>query len=182
MVQLFFDIFVSKKFLDINSVPLYFISINLSKKFGHVGDFSETLQYAGADTFFYFDPPYKPLSDTSSFNTYVKEPFDDAEQIRLRDFVKQISARGSQFILSNSDVKGKNPEDDFFDELYKDFIIRRVFASRMVNANPEKRGKLTELMITNIKPYYRIEEQSLMMVSEPETIIKKKNYHSDIIR
>ena len=42
------------------------------------------------------------------------------------------------FILSNSDVKGKNPNDDFFDELYDQFCIKRVFATRMVNANAEK--------------------------------------------
>ena len=56
---------------------------------------------------------------------------------------------GHNFILSNSDVKGKNPNDDFFDELYDQFCIKRVFATRMVNANAEKRGKLTELLITN---------------------------------
>ena len=115
------------------------------------GDFAETEKYAGADTLFYFDPPYKPLSDTSSFNTYVKEPFDDAEQIRLRDFCNTVSQKGSRFILSNSDVKGKNPADNFFDELYADYNIKRVYATRMVNANPDKRGKLTELMISNIR-------------------------------
>ena len=114
------------------------------------GDYAETLKYAGKDVFFYFDPPYKPLSETSSFNSYVKEVFDDAEQVRLRDFCNAVSALGSPFILSNSDVKGKNPDDDFFDDLYADYTISRVYANRMVNANPEKRGKLTELLITNI--------------------------------
>lgn len=113
------------------------------------GDFSETLQYADENSFFYFDPPYKPLSETSSFNSYVKEIFDDAEQIRLGDFCKKLNSKKSSFILSNSDVKGKNPQDNFFDDLYNVFNIQRVFATRMVNANPEKRGKLTELMITN---------------------------------
>lgn len=114
------------------------------------GDFADTEIYAGADTLFYFDPPYKPLSNTSSFNTYVKEPFNDAEQIRLRDFCNIVAKKGSQFILSNSDVKGKNPADNFFDDLYSEYNINRVFATRMVNANPEKRGKLSELMISNI--------------------------------
>ncbi|MCF0199107.1 MAG: DNA adenine methylase [Bacteroidaceae bacterium] len=115
------------------------------------GDFAATEVYAGADTLFYFDPPYKPLSDTSSFNTYVKEPFDDAEQIRLRDFCNIVTQKGSRFILSNSDVKGKNPADNFFDDLYAAYTIHRVFATRMVNANPDKRGKLTELMISNTR-------------------------------
>lgn len=77
------------------------------------GDFSKMEQYAGENTLFYFDPPYRPLSDTSSFNSYVKEPFDDAEQVRLRDFCNTIVQRGSRFLLSNSDVKGKNPSDNF---------------------------------------------------------------------
>ena len=113
------------------------------------GDFSGTGIFAGADTVYYFDPPYKPLSETSSFNTYVKQPFDDADQVRLRDFCNFVSRKGSGFVLSNSDVKGKNPADNFFDDLYADYIISRVFATRMVNANPDKRGKLTELLITN---------------------------------
>ncbi len=113
------------------------------------GDFEETLKFASINSFFYFDPPYKPLSETSSFNSYTKESFNDFEQIRLSDFCKKVDLLGHNFILSNSDVKGKNPNDDFFDNLYEQFTIKRVFATRMVNANAEKRGKLTELLITN---------------------------------
>lgn len=114
------------------------------------GDFSNTLKYAGNKTLFYFDPPYKPLSDTSSFNSYVKEAFDDKEQVRLRNFCNEISRLGSLFLLSNSDVKGANPTDNFFDDLYSFYDIKRVYATRMVNANPDKRGKLSELLISNI--------------------------------
>ena len=113
------------------------------------GDFEETLKYATANSFFYFDPPYKPLSETSSFNSYAKEEFNDKEQIRLGNFCQRIDLLGHSFVLSNSDVKGKNPHDNFFDDLYNQFEIKRVFATRMVNANAEKRGKLTELLITN---------------------------------
>lgn len=113
------------------------------------GDFEMTLKYATQNSFFYFDPPYKPLSDTSSFNSYAKEEFADNEQIRLGNFCKKIDLLGHSFILSNSDVKAKNSNDDFFDNLYEKFVIKRVLASRMVNANAEKRGKLTELLITN---------------------------------
>ena len=113
------------------------------------GDFEDTLKYATNNSLFYFDPPYKPLSATSSFNSYTKEDFNDLEQIRLRDFCEKIDLLGYNFILSNSDVKGKNPNDNFFFYLYKQFSIKRVFATRMVNANAEKRGKLTELLITN---------------------------------
>lgn len=113
------------------------------------GDFAETLKYASKNCIFYFDPPYKPLSGTSSFNSYAKEDFNDQEQIRLGNFCKKIDILGHKFILSNSDVKGKNPNDNFFDELYEEFRIIRVYATRMVNANAKKRGKLTELLITN---------------------------------
>lgn len=113
------------------------------------GDFEETLKYAEKDTLFYFDPPYKPLSDTSSFNSYAKGEFDDNEQIRLGKFCKKIDVLGYQWILSNSDVKGKNPDDDFFDELYSNFNTTRVLARKNINSNPNKRGELTELLITN---------------------------------
>ena len=115
------------------------------------GDFDATKRYANEDTLFYLDPPYKPLNSTSSFNTYVKEPFDDAEQVRLRNFCNEVSGRGSLFVLSNSDVKGYDPKDNFFDNLYAAYSIQRVLATRMINSNAEKRGKLTELMISNIR-------------------------------
>ena len=113
------------------------------------GDFEETLEYANENTLFYFDPPYKPLNDTSSFNSYAKDEFDDNEQIRLAKFCEKIDLLGHQWVLSNSDVKGKNPNDNFFDELYGKFNIRRVLARRNINSNPNKRGELTELLITN---------------------------------
>jgi DNA adenine methylase len=113
------------------------------------GDYEETLNYAHNSTLFYFDPPYKPLSETSSFNSYAKDDFNDAEQIRLRDFCNKLDALNHTWILSNSDVKGKDINDNFFDDLYSDFNIQRVNARRSINANPEKRGALKELLITN---------------------------------
>jgi DNA adenine methylase len=113
------------------------------------GDFEKTLKYADKNTFFYFDPPYKPLNETSSFNSYAKDDFNDLEQIRLRDFCNTLNKKGHKWILSNSDLKGKNINDNFFDEIYAEFFISRVKAKRSINANPEKRGELNELMITN---------------------------------
>ncbi len=115
------------------------------------GDYEQTLDYASKNSFFYFDPPYKPLSNTSSFNSYAKDEFNDAEQIRLRDFCTRLEKEGHKWMLSNSDVKGKNPEDNFFDELYEKFKIERVKAKRIINANSAKRGALNELLITNYK-------------------------------
>lgn len=113
------------------------------------GDYVETLNFADNNTLFYFDPPYKPLSETSSFNLYAKDEFNDAEQIRLRDFCHKLDTLNHTWILSNSDVKGKDENDNFFDDLYSDFKIERVNAKRNINANPEKRGLLKELLITN---------------------------------
>lgn len=113
------------------------------------GDYKETLKCATKNTLFYFDPPYKPLSETSSFNTYTKDNFGDNEQIELRDFCKKLDDKNYKWILSNSDLKGKNELDTFFDDIYKEFNIQRVFARRSINAIGSKRGKLTELLITN---------------------------------
>lgn len=113
------------------------------------GDYENTLEYATKNTFFYFDPPYKPLSNTSSFNSYSKNEFNDEEQIRLRNFCKKLDILGHKWMLSNSDLKGKNKNDEFFDEIYSDYYINRVIAKRVINANPEKRGELNELLITN---------------------------------
>jgi DNA adenine methylase len=113
------------------------------------GDFENTLNTANKNSLFYFDPPYKPLSETSSFNTYTKDSFNDAEQIRLKDFCTRLDILDHNWILSNSDLKGKDENDNFFDDLYSDFSITRVDARRSINANPEKRGNIKELLITN---------------------------------
>lgn len=112
-------------------------------------DFEETLNYAEGNTFFYLDPPYKPLSNTSSFNSYAKDEFNDDEQIRLKNFCDKLNILGHKWLLSNSDVKGENKENNFFDDLYSGFNISRVKAKRIINANPEKRGELNELLISN---------------------------------
>jgi len=112
-------------------------------------DFSDTLEFASGNTLFYFDPPYKPLSKTSNFNSYAKEDFDDKEQIRLAKFCMKLDKLNYNWILSNSDVKNKDTNNSFFDELYSQFNIFRVNARRSINADPEKRGLLTELLITN---------------------------------
>lgn len=113
------------------------------------GDYTKTLGSASDNTFFYFDPPYKPLNQTSSFNAYAKDEFGDAEQVRLKDFCKKLHKQNHTWMLSNSDVRALEPNNMFFDDLYAEFNIRRVNARRSINANPHKRGKLTELLITN---------------------------------
>ena len=113
------------------------------------GDFEWTFEYAQDNTLFYFDPPYRPLSDTSSFNNYTKEAFNDNEQIRLKKYCDRINDAGFKFMLSNSDCKSVNGEDNFFDVLYAAYQIERVLASRSINSNPNKRGELTEILVRN---------------------------------
>ena len=116
------------------------------------GDFKDTAKAIDKTglTFFYFDPPYRPLSATSSFNSYVKEDFNDDSQRELADFCRMLDCKENvRWMLSNSDCSAKNPDDTFFEDIYEGFDIQRVFASRMVNANASKRGKLTELLIRN---------------------------------
>ena len=105
-------------------------------------DFETTFEHARGNTLFYFDPPYRPLSDTSSFNDYAKESFNDDAQIRLKKFCDRIDEAGFHFMLSNSDC-------NFFDVLYQAYQIERVWASRSINSNPNKRGKLTEILVHN---------------------------------
>ena len=113
------------------------------------GDFEKTFKYAQGNTLFYFDPPYRPLNDTSSFNNYAKEAFNDDAQIRLKKYCDRINDAGFKFMLSNSDGKSVNGEDNFFDVLYAAYQIERVLASRSINSNPNKRGELTEILVRN---------------------------------
>ena len=115
------------------------------------GDFEITFSHAQNNTLFYLDPPYRPLSNTSSFNDYTKEAFNDEAQFRLKEYCDRINNAGFHFMLSNSDCREKNEEDGFFDILYKDYPIERVWSSRSINSNPNKRGKLTEILVHNYK-------------------------------
>ena len=113
------------------------------------GDYTQTLQYVDGLTFFYLDPPYRPLDATSSFTAYAKGDFNDDDQRTLADFCHQLADRGILWMESNADCSAKNPENTFFEDLYRNYRIERVYASRSINANPSKRGKLTELLIKN---------------------------------
>lgn len=108
-------------------------------------DFQDTLNWAQAGDFIYFDPPYAPVSKTSSFTSYTEKSFGEREQIELATLFRQLDSRGSKVMLSNSWVK---PVLD----LYKDFTCIEVKASRAINSNPEKRGKISELVVINYAP------------------------------
>ena len=116
----------------------------------HVGDYSYCRDFIDENTFVYIDPPYRPLTVTSSFTSYSENEFCDAQQIELGNFITEIAHRGALVVASNSDPKNADIKDSFFDILYADFNVERVQASRMVNSNAQKRGPINELLISNI--------------------------------
>jgi len=113
------------------------------------GDFQDSKRYTNKHTFVYLDPPYRPLSPTAGFTSYSKEDFNHEDQIRLAEFCKEINSRGAKFLLSNSDPKNEDPEDHFFEDKYKGFVIDRVKATRAINCKPAGRGKIHELIVSN---------------------------------
>lgn len=137
-----------------DSATIYADSKLLQKVDIMTGDFEQTFAKIKGNTFFYFDPPYRPLSNTSSFNDYTKEDFNDNAQIRLKLFCDRLNENGVNFMLSNSDCLGKDGTDRFFDDLFIDYSIERVWASRNVNAIASKRGKLTEIVVNNYHNRY----------------------------
>lgn len=113
------------------------------------GDFATTSNYIDNNTFIYIDPPYRPLTKTSSFTNYSTYIFDDKEQIRLSSFINDIDKKGAYVLSSNSDPKNTSKNDLFFDELYSSKKIIRIETTRAINSNPLKRGKINELLISN---------------------------------
>jgi DNA adenine methylase len=113
------------------------------------GDYSKTISKVKGNAFYYFDPPYKPISATASFNSYANGGFGDTEQKRLKEFCDTLKEDKIKWVLSNSDVKNINPKDNFFDELYEGYTIQRVKAKRSINSKGAKRGEIKELLICN---------------------------------
>lgn len=102
------------------------------------------------NSFVYIDPPYRPITKTSSFTSYAKSGFNDRNQIELSQYYKHLSNDyTAKIMLSNSNPKNTDLEDNFFHALYSQYKINEVYATRMVNSDASKRGKITELVITN---------------------------------
>ena len=112
-------------------------------------NYTESEKYIDNNTFVYFDPPYRPLSVTSGFTSYTKEEFNDEKQKELSDYFKKVHKKGAKLMLSNSNPKNVNSEDDFFEVIYNGFIINEISAKRMINSNAKGRGEISELLITN---------------------------------
>ena len=116
----------------------------------HVGDYSYCRDFIDENTFVYLDPPYRPLTESSSFTSYNENGFSDVQQIELGNFITEMAHKGALIVASNSDPHNANEQDEFFDNLYADFNIERVQAARMVNSNARRRGPINELLISNI--------------------------------
>lgn len=113
------------------------------------GDYKKSANFIDNNTFVYFDPPYRPLTDTAGFTAYTETMFSDEKQIELAKFVSDIHKTGAKVVVSNSDPKNVNPNDDFFDKVYSAYNIKRVEANRMINSKGNSRGKIKELLISN---------------------------------
>lgn len=137
--------YVNPRILDAEN--LMAVSRSLSNVTILQTDFAHVLEFADKDTFIYYDPPYRPLK-SSSFTTYAMEAFDDNEQIRLKKVFEQAHKMGALQMLSNSDPTNIG-SDPFFDDLYKDYNIYRILAKRLINANPNGRNAIKEILITN---------------------------------
>ncbi|MDY6846929.1 MAG: Dam family site-specific DNA-(adenine-N6)-methyltransferase [Chloroflexota bacterium] len=131
-----------------NSDNLYQVSRALEKSEIYHDDFEKAEQFIDSRSFVYLDPPYRPLK-SSGFTSYTKIDFNDDEQIRLAEFCHKIDKLGGKFLLSNSDPKNIDPNDDFFDDLYSKFHIERIYARRNINSNGNERGLVSELLIMN---------------------------------
>ena len=106
-------------------------------------DFVDVLNYAtSSDDFIYFDPPYYPVSETSYFTAYSSYRFAEDQQVKLKDVFEKLAGRGVKVMLSNSDC-------EFIRNLYSSFHIHTISASRAINSNAKKRGKITEILVTS---------------------------------
>lgn len=115
-----------------------------------VADYKSMTDYAGNDTLYYFDSPYRPLPNSPSFTSYAKSSFNDESQKELADTCKLIFGKGSSFILSNSDPKQIDENDNYFDDLYSDFIIKRINARRAIGATAARRGLVSEILVLGV--------------------------------
>ncbi|MDR2762713.1 MAG: DNA adenine methylase [Planctomycetaceae bacterium] len=118
------------------------------------GDYQQSRDFIDSETFVYFDPPYRPISETSSFASYTQDGFNDAQQQKLADFINEINDLDALIIASNSDPNNINSDDHFFERLYASYCIKHVDATRMINCNSSARGCIKELLVTNANRFF----------------------------
>lgn len=106
------------------------------------GSYQDTTADAEAGDFAYFDPPYDPLSETSSFTSYAASPFGKTEQRALAEHARALDARGVFVMLSNNDTP-------FVRDLYDGFLVETAPCGRSINSKGDGRGKIDEVIITS---------------------------------
>lgn len=116
-------------------------ALNSAKAAVRLGDFETATASAKRNDLVYFDPPYFPLSQTSSFASYTSGGFGREEQERLKDVALSLKKRGVHVLLSNSSVK------EVWDLYGEEFEIEKVQATRLVNSKASRRGAVTEVLI-----------------------------------
>jgi DNA adenine methylase len=121
---------------------LYAVAHALQRTQIEMKPFDHLRHQATPKDFVYFDPPYHPISATSRFTSYNRYSFGADDQIRLRDTFTELAQRGVKVMLSNSDCP-------FVRELYREFNIHTIYAGRSINSNAQRRGKITEVLVTS---------------------------------
>lgn len=129
----------------VNSTTIKALNGYLNKKGIQIycGDYKDILKnIRGSRAFVYLDPPYYPISNSSSFTGYTQGGFGEKEQIELKEECDKLNKKGIRFLLSNSSC-------DFIHNLYKDYNIKIIPAKRSINADATKRGAVDEVLISN---------------------------------
>jgi len=153
-----FGKYKNPKIIDINNILS--VSEVLQNTEILISDYKNCFDRADEKTFVYFDPPYRPVSRTASFTSYAGFIFTEREQIELADFFRKLDTeKHSKLMLSNSDPKNENPDDDFFEKIYNGYNLHRVHANRMINCKADKRGQINEIVITS----YEYEPQTMAL-------------------
>ena len=126
----------------LNKESLYAASEVLQTTQIECASFENILNFVKKGDFVYFDPPYIPLSQTASFTSYSKEDFGMDKQVQLKSLCDKLSAMGVNFMLSNSDTPISN-------ELYSEYNVEKIYASRSINSKADGRGKIAEIIVRN---------------------------------
>lgn len=130
----------------VNEVVLRAISKYLNRNEISIrsGDYKDVLNDIEKNTFVYLDPPYMPISSSSSFTGYTEGGFGYDKQVELKEECDKLNSKGVQFLQSNSDCEEIR-------ELYKAYRIKVVKAKRAINSDAKKRGQINEVLIYNAK-------------------------------
>jgi DNA adenine methylase len=130
----------------VNEVVLRAISKYLNRNEISIrsGDYKDVLNDIEKNSFVYLDPPYMPISSSSSFTGYTEGGFGYDKQVELKEECDKLNSKGVHFLQSNSDCEEIR-------ELYKDYRIKVVKAKRAINSDAKKRGQINEVLIYNAK-------------------------------